>query len=86
MASLIDCPHCGRRPREEFTIRGAALQRPAPNAPAPDWRTYVYLRDNPKGLHREHWRHHAGCRRWLIVTRDALTHEVHAVADDGTTK
>jgi len=84
MASLIDCPHCGRRPREEFTVRGAALQRPAPDAPAQDWHAYVYLRENPKGPHREYWRHHAGCRRWLIVSRDTLTHEVQAVADAGS--
>ena len=48
MASLIRCPHCGPRPREEFTIRGAALKRPAPDAPGEDWFAYVYLRDNPK--------------------------------------
>ncbi len=49
MASLIRCPHCGPRPREEFTIRGAALKRPAPDAPGEVWFAYVYLRDNPRG-------------------------------------
>ena len=24
MASLIHCPHCGTRPKEEFTIKGDA--------------------------------------------------------------
>ena len=24
MASLITCPHCGQRPKEEFTIKGDA--------------------------------------------------------------
>ena len=81
MASLIDCPHCGRRPREEFTIRGAALKRPAPDAPPQDWFAYVYLRDNPRGRHEEHWRHVAGCRRWLVVTRDTATHEIFSVTD-----
>ena len=36
----------------------------------------MYLRDNPKGKHRELWQHNAGCREWLVVTRDTLTHQV----------
>jgi len=83
MASLIACPHCGLRPREEFSVRGAAVTRPAPEASRADWFAYVYLRDNPRGLHEEHWRHGAGCGRWLVVTRDTLTHEVAAVRDVG---
>ena len=83
MASLIACPHCGPRPREEFSVRGAALTRPAPEASRADWFGYVYLRDNPRGLLDEHWRHGAGCGRWLIVTRNTLTHEVVAVRDVG---
>lgn len=81
MASLIDCPHCGPRPREEFTVKGAVLSRPAPDAGAEAWMDYVYLRDNPRGLHREYWHHAGGCRRWLVVTRDTATHAVAAVAD-----
>ena len=34
---------------------------------------YVYLRDNPAGAHRELWYHGAGCRAWLVVTRDTRT-------------
>ena len=26
----------------------------------------------------EYWHHAAGCRRWLVVTRDTVTHEVYA--------
>jgi sarcosine oxidase subunit delta len=83
MASLIRCPHCGQRPREEFTIRGAALARPAPDASDDDWFAYVYLRDNPRGAHKEHWHHSGGCRRWLTVTRDTATHAMLAVRDVG---
>ena len=64
-------------------MKGAALKRPAPDADAAEWFAYVYLRENPKGPHREYWRHSGGCRRWLIVTRDTATHEVHAVSDAG---
>jgi len=86
MASLIPCPHCGPRPREEFSIRGAALQRPAPEAPQADWFAYVYLRDNPRGPHDEFWRHGGGCGRWLVVTRDTATHAVIGVRDAGAWK
>ena len=37
---------------------------------------YVYLRDNPAGVHRELWFHEQGDRSWLVVTRDTLTHEI----------
>ena len=37
---------------------------------------YVYLRDNPVGVHREYWYHAAGCHAWLTVTRNVSTHEV----------
>lgn len=75
MASLIDCPHCGKRPREEFTTLGSAVSRPAPEADFETWTDYVYLRDNPRGMHDEFWHHVDGCRRWIIVTRDTFTHE-----------
>lgn len=76
----IPCPHCGMRDLREFTIRGAALTRPAPGAPMDDWDAYVHLRDNPAGPSREHWQHSAGCGAWLIVTRDTATHEVIGAA------
>jgi len=40
---------------------------------------YVYLRDNPAGELRELWYHGAGCRAWLVVTRDTRTHVISAV-------
>ncbi|MFT3998862.1 MAG: sarcosine oxidase subunit delta [Rhizobium sp.] len=87
MASLISCPHCGARPKEEFTIKGdAGLTRPTPGASAEAWYDYVYLRDNPKGLHKEYWHHSSGCRRWLIVERDTVTHKVHRVSDAALAK
>ncbi|ANL30984.1 sarcosine oxidase delta subunit SoxD 2 (plasmid) [Rhizobium phaseoli] len=87
MASLISCPHCGARPKEEFSIRGdAGLIRPAPDAGAEAWFDYVYLRGNPRGRHSEYWHHSSGCRRWLIVERDTVTHKVHGVKDAALSK
>ena len=75
---LIPCPHCGPRDHVEFTYGGdATVRRPDPaTASDGDWVEYIYLRDNPKGPHLEYWQHHAGCRAWLIVRRDTLTHEI----------
>lgn len=81
MASLITCPHCGTRPKEEFSIRGAALARPYPAASEEEWHAYVYLRENPKGRYQEYWHHAGGCRRFLIVERDNVTHDVFSVVD-----
>lgn len=82
MASLITCPHCGVRPKEEFSIRGdASVTRPAPSAADEDWHRYVHIRDNPRGRIEEHWHHGAGCRRWLVVDRSNVTHEVFSVVD-----
>lgn len=81
MASLINCPHCGTRPKEEFSIRGASVARPVPSAPDEDWHRYVHIRDNERGRIVEYWHHAAGCRRWLVVDRSNVTHEVFSVTD-----
>ena len=82
MASLIHCPHCGVRPKEEFSIKGdASLIRPAPDASDKEWTDYVFIRNNPVGRHSELWQHTSGCRRWLVVERDTISHQVFSVAD-----
>ena len=81
MASLVPCPHCGMRPKEEFTIKGAAIARPGSHADSKEWMDYVYLRGNPFGAYDEYWHHTSGCRRWLVVTRDTVTHEISASCD-----
>lgn len=78
---LIPCPHCGERAQIEFAYGGdAAKRRPPDDAPDEAWYDYVYLRGNPRGPHEEWWLHHAGCGRWIRVTRDTATHEVLAAA------
>ena len=83
----ITCVYCGERGSGEFSYLGdAAPERPRdPPGEALDeaamkrWTDYVYLRDNPAGLHRELWQHVAGCRAWLVVTRDTVTHAIHGI-------
>jgi sarcosine oxidase subunit delta len=80
----IPCPHCGSRDSSEFVYRGdGTVRRPdpaAPNAPEEFFR-YVNIRDNPAGEHRELWYHGAGCRTWLVVTRNTRTHAVSGAVD-----
>ena len=88
----LPCPHCGERDYTEFTYGGAA-EVPWPSLKEADgevlappsaeeleaWNRAVFLRDNPRGPHRELWHHSQGCRLWLVVERDTLTHEVLGV-------
>jgi methylglutamate dehydrogenase subunit B len=70
----LTCPYCGSRDSSEFVYRGdAAPQRPDDDAAM---FAYVHLRDNPAGPIAEHWYHAAGCRRWLTVTRDPVSHAI----------
>ncbi len=75
----ITCPWCGPRPLSEFTYGGdAGKTRPKKldKASPDEWADYVYLRENPAGRHVEYWHHSGGCRSWLVVTRDTLSHEI----------
>ena len=73
---------CGPRSLEEFHYGGDARpKRPVQpeTAAESEWIEYVYLRDNPAGLHVEHWQHLGGCRSWLIVERDTRNHKIYSV-------
>lgn len=75
----IDCPWCGKRDEAEFQYQGdATVTRPKADAPIGKFFDYVYGRENPKGWHIEWWHHVAGCRQWVKVVRNTLTHEIHA--------
>jgi heterotetrameric sarcosine oxidase delta subunit len=80
---LIPCPHCGARAQIEFSYGGdVAATRPADarTLSTQEWLDHLYLRDNPRGAHWEWWQHTAGCRRWVRVHRDTLSHEVLGAA------
>ncbi|HEY4192294.1 MAG TPA: sarcosine oxidase subunit delta [Mesorhizobium sp.] len=85
----IACPFCGERENGEFTYLGDATpKRPAivaiddavdASAEAAAFHDYVYLRDNIAGDMSEYWYHGGGCRSWLIVERNTLSHEILSV-------
>ena len=77
---LLRCPWCGPRDESEFVCGGAThIVRPAFAASDAQWAEYLFFRDNPKGLHRERWRHAFGCGQWFNVARHTVTHEVVSI-------
>jgi sarcosine oxidase subunit delta len=73
---LIPCPYCGERPENEFRYGGEAhIARPEDPATASDaaWGAFLYARTNPKGWHRERWRHVHGCGRFFNAIRHTVT-------------
>jgi heterotetrameric sarcosine oxidase delta subunit len=83
---LIPCPFCGPRSEDEFHYRGdAGVKRPAPDAGEQAFYDYAYTRLNPRGWHTEWWHHFAGCRQWLRVERNTLTHEIRAAVGPAET-
>lgn len=76
----IDCPYCGSRTSGEFVYRGDAAPIRPEGADRAAFVDYVYLRDNPAGWIDEHWYHAQGCRQWLRIRRNTLSHEIVSVA------
>jgi sarcosine oxidase subunit delta len=73
----IPCPFCGLRDHAEFDYEGdATVVYPPLDAPEQAWFEAVFLRANPRGRHKEYWRHAQGCGSYLIVERDMTTHEI----------
>ena len=78
---LIHCPWCGERDETEFNCVGEAhIARPLDTEKLSDeeWADYLFMRKNPKGMHREQWLHAAGCRRYFNAQRDTVTYRIAA--------
>lgn len=77
---LIRCPYCEMvRPEVEFRHGGHAhIVRPADPGATTDeaWAGYLYLRDNPKGVIAERWRHVHGCGRFFNCIRHTVTDKI----------
>ena len=78
---IIKCPNCGSREINEYTyIVDATVTRPDhDDTDMENWINYVFMRNNPRGIHVEHWQHTSGCRAFLKITRDTVTHEITGV-------
>jgi sarcosine oxidase subunit delta len=83
---LISCPWCGPRDEVEFRAGGEA-DRVRPHDPSllgdQQWADFLFMRRNEKGLQRERWNHSAGCRRWFVVERNNITHEISPSLEAG---
>ncbi len=78
---LIPCPYCGERPETEFRYGGEAhilrAERPS-GLSDEEWAAFLYLRDNPRGMHLERWRHIHGCGRFFNCARDTVSDKIQA--------
>ena len=75
---LLHCPHCGLDADETELAPGgeAHLTRHGPGSSETEFEAYLFLRDNPRGVHLERWRHAYGCGKWFIAARCTVTLEV----------
>lgn len=76
MSFLLRCPHCGERSIYEFRFGGEVRVRPTAGASDDDWTSYTYIKLNAAGPQKEWWYHRAGCRQWIIATRNTVSNEV----------
>lgn len=74
---LIRCPWCDENRAEiEFRWAGEAhIARPENIASITDreFADFLFLRDNPKGVIFERWRHVHGCGRFFNAVRDTVS-------------
>ena len=76
---VVTCPVCGAKGDEtDFHCGGQAhVRRPATHDPVnisdEEQRDYLFIRNNPKGLHFERWRHTNGCGRYFNAVRHTVS-------------
>ncbi len=75
---LLNCPCCGVDADETELAAGgeAHLKRETVGAEDEAFEAYLFMRDNPRGVHFERWRHAYGCGKWFLAARDTVTLEV----------
>ena len=75
---LLTCPVCGVTAEEtEFHGGGEAhLTRFGPGSDDAAFENYLFMRENPRGVHFERWRHAYGCGKWFHAARDTTALEV----------
>ncbi|MEM8749927.1 MAG: sarcosine oxidase subunit delta [Pseudomonadota bacterium] len=74
---LIHCPYCQEdRPELEFANAGEAhIVRPKnmDEMSDEDFEAMFFIRDNPKGVNLERWRHAFGCGRFFNAIRNTVS-------------
>ena len=75
---ILKCPYCGIHADEtDLTPGGEAhLKRFGPGSSDEDFKSYLFQRENPRGVHFERWRHANGCGKWFHAARATDTLEV----------
>ncbi len=74
---IIHCPYCQEdRPELEFSNAGEAhVTRPTDmdGMSDADFERFFFVRENPKGINFERWRHIHGCGRFFNAVRDTIS-------------
>ncbi|KIC08262.1 sarcosine oxidase subunit delta [Leisingera sp. ANG-M1] len=75
---ILECPYCGVKAEETELAAGgeAHLKRFGPGSSDDEFHDYLFMRENPKGVHFERWRHANGCGKWFHAARCTTTLEV----------
>jgi len=75
---LLECPYCGLQVDEtELSPGGEAhIKRSGAEASQEELECYLFMRENPKGVHFERWWHSSGCGKWFHAARCTMTMEV----------
>ncbi|MGR3623825.1 sarcosine oxidase subunit delta [Pseudophaeobacter sp.] len=75
---ILECPYCGVKAEETELASGgeAHLKRFGPGSDDEQFHDYLFMRENPKGVHFERWRHANGCGKWFHAARCTMTMEV----------
>ena len=76
---ILECPYCGVKGEEtEFHAGGEAhLKRFGPGSSDEEFHTYLFTKENAKGVHFERWRHNNGCGKFFHAARSTTTLEVY---------
>jgi len=84
----IQCPYTGVMLDETELHAGgeAHLTRYGPDSSDDEFEGYLFMRENPKGVHFERWRHVYGTGKWFHVARCTMTLEVFGSYPAQTTK
>ncbi len=85
---ILTCPYCGIAAEETELAPGgeAHLTRHGPDSTDADFHDYLFVRENPRGVHFERWRHASGCGKWFHAARDTTTLQVYGTYPAQTTE